>query len=75
MSEMTLRPIANYQENSRARAHTPQRSPYATMQRSQRLISAARKAGVRPLTPESIDAWARESGWLKGPGPKEDACK
>lgn len=40
--------------------------PFDTLQPSQRLLAAARKAGV-PVGAgkEAIDRWARESGWLK----------
>lgn len=41
--------------------------PFNLLQPSQRLIAAARKAGVRGGR-EEIDAWARESGWLKQGG-------
>lgn len=38
---------------------------FAMLQPSQRLIAAARRAGVSG-GPAEIDAWARLSGWLKG---------
>lgn len=42
------------------------RNPYALLPPSQRLLAAARKAGIDDRDKAAVDRWAKESGWING---------